>query len=342
MCIHTPMRRRWIAAAALAAASACGSTPTQPPRPAAAPQIFCPADVVVKGITGGSQPVTYSAPTVTDGTAPVNVSCSKVSGSSFPLGTSTVSCTATDAQSRQAACSFKVTVSGLVLSVTKYEAEGDSLTEGENALPKPSYVDPPNAYPAKLQAIFDATYPGQNILVINKGHGGDLVETTVESIPGDLRRDKPGAVLLLTGYNNLLNGGCRVRDGIDPACGKAIDAVEFGVRDCIRHSKEGNVSYVFVSTLTPPGPLAAGADDRRLRDDVIRQLNARIKAVVAAQGVTLVDTYPTFVGHEAEYVSIDGLHLRPAGYQAIADAFFAAIKSTIPQTTALASVNGLR
>jgi lysophospholipase L1-like esterase len=168
------------------------------------------------------------------------------------------------------------------------------------------------------------------------------VEKTVENIPGDLSRDKPGAVLLLTGYNNLLNGGCRIRDGIDPTCGKAIDAVEIGVWDCIRHSKEGNVLYVFVSTLTPPGPLAAGAEDRRLRDDVIRQLNARIKLVVAAQGATLVDTYPTFLGHEAQYVSIDGLHLQPAGYQAIADAFFAVIKSTIPQTTPLASLNGAR
>jgi lysophospholipase L1-like esterase len=130
-----------------------------------------------------------------------------------------------------------------------------------------------------------------------------------------------------------------VRDGIDPACGKAINDVEIGVRDCIRHSKEGNVSFVFVSTLTPPGQVSAGVEDRRLRDDVIKQLNARIRLVVAAQGATLVDTYPTFVGHEAEYVSVDGLHLRPAGYQAIADAFFAAIKSTIPQTTALSSIN---
>jgi hypothetical protein len=112
------MRRRWIAAAGLVAA-ACGNTPTQPTPVANAPQISCPADVTVKGITGSSQAVTYSAPTVTAGTAPLNVSCSQVSGASFPLGTSSVTCTATDARSRQAACSFKVTVSGLALSVTE-------------------------------------------------------------------------------------------------------------------------------------------------------------------------------------------------------------------------------
>jgi lysophospholipase L1-like esterase len=92
------------------------------------------------------------------------------------------------------------------------------------------------------------------------------------------------------------------------------------------------VRYVFVSTLTPSGPLVPPTIDRRLRSDAITQVNARIRQVVAAQRGTLVDTYPTFLGHEAEYVSIDGLHLRPAGYQALADAFFAAIQQTVPQT----------
>ena len=55
--------------------------------------------------------------------------------------------------------------------------------------------------------------------------------------------------------------------------------------------------------------------------------------MVTSEAATLVDSYPLFIGHEAEYISIDGLHLLPDGYQAIADAFFAAIKSTVPQTT---------
>ena len=59
--------------------------------------------------------------------------------------------------------------------------------------------------------------------------------------------------------------------------------------------------------------------------------------MIASEAVTLVDIYPLFVGHEAEYVSIDGLHLLPAGYQTIANAFFAAIKTTVPQTSLLAT-----
>ena len=54
--------------------------------------------------------------------------------------------------------------------------------------------------------------------------------------------------------------------------------------------------------------------------------------MVRAEGATLVDTYPTFIGHEAEYVDQDGLHLRPAGNQALAQSFFTGIKNTVTST----------
>ena len=107
--------------------------------------------------------------------------------------------------------------------------------------------------------------------------------------------------------------------------------MQFGVRDCIRRSKDFSVGFIFVSTLTPQGPVLPGAaHDRRISNDAIQQTNARIRQVVAAEGARLVDSYPLFVGHEADYVDTDGLHLRPAGYQALADAFFAAVTATIP------------
>ena len=87
-----------------------------------------------------------------------------------------------------------------------------------------------------------------------------------------------------------------------------------------------------------PRFLLATRAARRVPVDVARSPVLSQRISLDLEGVTLVDTYQTFVGHEAQYVSIDGLHLTPAGYQAIADAFFAAIKSTIPQT-APASIN---
>jgi lysophospholipase L1-like esterase len=327
------MSRSWIAAAFLSAA-ACGRSPANPTPPPAAPQVACPADVSVRGVAGTSQAVTFGAPTVTGGAAPVNVSCAPASGTTFSLGTTPVSCAATDAQTRQATCSFNVTLTGFAIDIKKYDAVGDSFTEGQNGEFAPTFVDVRNAYPTKLQAAFDATYPGQGITVINRGAGGESIEKTVDDLRGNLAKDRPGAVLVLSGYNNLLEGGCRVSDGTNARCNNAINAVGVGVRDCIRHSKEPpfNIAYVFVSTLTPPGPRAPGAADRRLRSDSVVEVNSRIRQVVSAEGGILVDPYPLFIGHEPDYVDVDGLHLRPAGYQVLADTFFAAITSKIPQT----------
>src|SRR6185503_6366539 len=96
------------------------------------------------------------------GAPPVTTTCSQTSGTAFPLGATSVNCTASDAMSRQAACSFVVSITGVTLGVTKFSAIGDSLTAGENgAGAKPSFVDPGNSYPTKLQALLEATFPGQ-------------------------------------------------------------------------------------------------------------------------------------------------------------------------------------
>jgi len=54
--------------------------------------------------------VTYPPPTDADNCSSVTVVCAPPSGSQFPLGTTTVSCTATDGSANVATCSFTVTV----------------------------------------------------------------------------------------------------------------------------------------------------------------------------------------------------------------------------------------
>jgi lysophospholipase L1-like esterase len=331
------IRHRWVTAAALLLAP-CGCGSKGPAGPTStAPQISCPADLFVSGITGSGQSVSFT-PTITGGASPVTTTCAPASGDVFALGSTTVNCTAGDAQSRQTACSFRVTLTALTIAVTKYDTIGDSLTEGENG--RFAFLDLPNAYPTRLRALFEATYPDQGIQVINRGISGWPIERTVDELPGDLSLDRPGAVLVLTGYNNLLNG-CGNGPVNRGECEKAIQTVQVGIRDCIRRSKDFNVGYVFVSTLTPPGPLVPGARDRRISSEAIVLANDRIRQIVATEGATLVDPYPLYIGHEAEYVDTDGLHLRPAGYQMLADTFFAAIRATIPQAQ-LANVSGLR
>ncbi len=76
------------------------------------PTITCPANqtAIENPPQSGSATVTYPAPTATDNCPGVTASCVPASGSSFPVGVTTVNCTATDAAGRTATCSFTVTV----------------------------------------------------------------------------------------------------------------------------------------------------------------------------------------------------------------------------------------
>jgi hypothetical protein len=74
------------------------------------PVASCPADISVDAESGQcSATVTYTA-TVTDNCPGATITCNPPSGSSFPVGQTTVTCTATDAAGNHATCSFTVTV----------------------------------------------------------------------------------------------------------------------------------------------------------------------------------------------------------------------------------------
>src|SRR5262249_9571638 len=82
------------------------------------PVIICPVPQSVTSLSGGPVPVSYPSPTVTGGASPVTTACAPRSGATFPLGSTNVSCTATDALQQSASCSFPVTVSAPVSPLT--------------------------------------------------------------------------------------------------------------------------------------------------------------------------------------------------------------------------------
>jgi hypothetical protein len=83
------------------------------------PVITCPPNVSVLPPAGQtSAVVNYPPPTVSDNFAGVTVVCSPVSGSSFPLGSTTVTCAATDAGGNRSSCSFVVGVGESQIKVT--------------------------------------------------------------------------------------------------------------------------------------------------------------------------------------------------------------------------------
>ena len=79
-------------------------TPTVQPAPALV-TLVCPTIAPVKESTqSGKAVVEFADPVFSDGTAPVTVSCSPKSGSQFRIGTTTVSCSATNAARESFAC----------------------------------------------------------------------------------------------------------------------------------------------------------------------------------------------------------------------------------------------
>lgn len=71
----------------------------------------CPANITKSNDPGQCSAVaTYTAPSASDNCPGATVSCSPSSGFAFPKGTTTVTCTATDASNNTASCSFTVTV----------------------------------------------------------------------------------------------------------------------------------------------------------------------------------------------------------------------------------------
>src|SRR5262249_34709523 len=80
-----------------------------------APMITCPANVTASTNQsscqqGGCAAVNFATPAATDNCPGVVVTCVPPSGSCMPTGSTTVTCTATDAAGNTASCSFSVTV----------------------------------------------------------------------------------------------------------------------------------------------------------------------------------------------------------------------------------------
>ena len=85
------------------------------------PTIACPANIVTNAPHGQSSlVVNFAAATVSDNCpgTPATGTCLPSSGSAFPLGTTQVTCSATDASGNTNTCSFSVTVNPTIATVT--------------------------------------------------------------------------------------------------------------------------------------------------------------------------------------------------------------------------------
>jgi Domain of unknown function (DUF5666)/Fibronectin type III domain/HYR domain len=113
-------------------ASITSPTPTVP-APTSTPTIACPLMAPVASHSGNAMKV-YFSPTVTGGVAPITTSCTPLSGSLFQIGTTPVTCLATDAQRQVDSCATSVIVYSSNPNSPSPPPSGNTATEFEGVV----------------------------------------------------------------------------------------------------------------------------------------------------------------------------------------------------------------
>jgi lysophospholipase L1-like esterase len=307
-------------------ASACSSPssptpPPPPPPPPEAPALTCSESINRGTINAGGMSISYSAPEIRGGQNPVNVTCSPESGAMFPIGQTTVTCTATDGLQRQAQCTFGVTVSKLPqLSRLRYLAFGDSITAGEVTFPvstsaaliRKQVLVPSAAYPTVLERLLRGRYQFQSdqIFVNNAGVGGEKAIDARNRFFATMTSFKPDAVLILSGHNDIPRG----EDGAASAAANEVRIMAQGAKTA--------GARVFIATPVPGRP----GGNRTIDPFLLLDYAGRMRNVAATEGAVLVDLYALMQPDVVRYIGVDGLHPNEAGYTRIAELFFEAIQ----------------
>ena len=327
-------RRAWhrllFVAVATMAAAACGDdapTPTAPTPPTVQPfALQCPADVLGQSTSGAPVAIQVPAATTTGGVLPVTVSCAPA-GTPFPVGSTRVTCGATDARGSTASCSFSVNVAPPPLGRTLFLAFGDSMTAGEVTTPAgtalgvdgfPNFrqiVVPSESYPTKLLALMRTRYFTQasQFVMTNAGLPREWAVDGAARLPGVLTAANPQVLLLLAGANDIeaLRTPAAVTDALNAMLTMARTARQRGIA-------------VFVGTLPPVRP----GGRLSLPTSLVQSFNDGIRARAAAEGAVLVDLQAAMAANVTTFIGIDGLHPTEAGYQRMAETFFTAIRTT--------------
>lgn len=261
--------------------------------------------------------MTYNTPEPHFGQQPVTVTCAPESGAAFPVGSTQVTCRATDSLNRTAECTFSVTVARPPrLRLTRILAFGDSITSGEVVRPGTEDAETMPAqepYPAVLQRLINARYIGQSITVTNAGKSGEFAVDALPRFGGALRLANAEAVIILEGVNDLLRG--TLPDNLEEALRGvgmlAAEARNRGVR-------------TYIATLTPTRP-----GRRYVPIGIVQAANTRLRDGARGEGAQLIDLFTPLLADLNNNIGSDGLHPTELGYRRIAEAVFAALRADL-------------
>jgi lysophospholipase L1-like esterase len=212
------------------------------------------------------------------------------------------------------------------LGASKFVAFGDSITWGTLSSfdGRMLFDGSPSSYAVRLQLGLNTHHAPQRFTVINRGVPAEAASHFpgasggVDRIAAVLATDRPQALLLLEGINDL--GG-----------GASIDDTVAALRRIIDISLQRNVPVIVATmfqTYETTNPETGVTHENAAA--LVPEFNQRIRQLAASrQNVTLVDLEVVF-GSNRALVGGDGLHPTEDGYDRMASAFLTAIEKAFP------------
>jgi acyl-CoA thioesterase-1 len=184
-------------------------------------------------------------------------------------------------------------------------AIGSSSTAGAGA------SDAEHSYPARLAHYLHQSFPGLDVVVLNKGVNGEIGTDMLNRFQRDVIDQRPDLVVWQVAANAVLRG-------LDPAAAEQV------VRDGVRRLKDAGLDVVLMDLQYAPAMLAKPTHD---------EMQARIARVAAEEGVGLFRRFALMRGWvQAQQAAIgdlvgpDGIHQNDFGYDCIARALAVSIQ----------------
>jgi lysophospholipase L1-like esterase len=236
-----------------------------------------------------------------------------------------------------------------MLSVNSFLAFGDSITWGEDGTESPSsqgrHVEVQltgQTYPDDLERDLQARDVEQLPTVTNCGYKGETLatqledqswtqnSTTINRFLAAIGTGQYGAVLIMEGSNDVNNAA---------GDSKVLAPAASVLQTMIESAKAAGV-HPFLATVPPMVP--PGYNGRPKGYQVVPTYNAMLTALAGSEAVPLVDIYGAFGSNAPSLIGFDGLHPNAAGYQLIADTFFAAIQTVLETQQSIGRILSVR
>src|SRR5690606_37944066 len=224
------------------------------------PTITCPSDITVSNDAGQCDAVvTWSAPTGADNCASFNVTSSHNPGDTFPIGTTIVTYTITDAAGLTASCSFDVTVNDVIAPTANCQNYSVTLDASGNATITTADIDNGSTDNCGIQSMsldntaFDCADLGANTVTLTVRNYAGNVSTCTATVTVLDPAASASVSIVSDDANNEICNGQNLTSTATPVDGGATPIYEWFI--------DGISQGTHSPTFTPITPLTVGTHD---------------------------------------------------------------------------------